>query len=179
MALWTLFETTRVSQYQKVHFAIFWIFWYKMKIMQADAPTIWMDCHPIQTNWCPHLYHPHHFYAGCSSWHNPPNLSWLGTGTKYAGFHTRWLGGKTRKVKPIWIYWHLLGYMQIWPDPRQITMPSPHHSSFLQAGCPSCRPTNSIKALRQFFYFLVRSVTSYILQCVDTIGWAAGRASSL
>jgi len=19
----------------------------------------WMDCHPIQTNWCPHLYHPH------------------------------------------------------------------------------------------------------------------------
>jgi len=21
------------------------------------------------------------------SWHNPPNLSWLGTGTKYAGLH--------------------------------------------------------------------------------------------
>ena len=32
-----------------------------------------------------------HFYAGCPSWHNPPNLSWLGTGTKYAGLHTRWL----------------------------------------------------------------------------------------
>jgi len=30
---------------------------------------------------------------------------------------------------------------------RQITMPVPHHSSFLQAGCPSCRPTNSVKAL--------------------------------
>ena len=25
-------------------------------------------------------------------------------------------------------------------------MPAPHHSVFLQAGCPSCRPTNSIKA---------------------------------
>jgi len=25
----------------------------QMKITQADAPTIWMDCHPIQTNWCP------------------------------------------------------------------------------------------------------------------------------
>jgi len=24
-----------------------------MNITQADAPTIWMDCHPIQTNWCP------------------------------------------------------------------------------------------------------------------------------
>jgi len=30
---------------------------------------------------------------------------------------------------------------------RQITIPAPHHSSFLQAGCPSCRPTNSVKAL--------------------------------
>jgi len=31
---------------------------------------------------------------------------------------------------------------------RQITTPAPHHSSFLQAGCPSCRPTNSVKALK-------------------------------
>jgi len=70
---------------------IFWIFCSKMKTAQADAPTIWMDCHPIQTNWCPHLCHPHHFYAGPSLC-NPPKLSWLGTGTKCAGLHTRWLG---------------------------------------------------------------------------------------
>jgi len=44
----------------EVHFAIFWIFWCKMKIMQAAL-------------------------------HNLPNLSWLGTGTKYAGLHTQWL----------------------------------------------------------------------------------------
>jgi len=25
-------------------------------------------------------------------------------------------------------------------------MPVPHHSVFLQAGCPPCRPTNSVKA---------------------------------
>jgi len=31
---------------------------------------------------------------------------------------------------------------------RQITMPAPHHSVFLQAGCPSCHPTNSVKALK-------------------------------
>jgi len=60
---------------------------------QTNTPTIQMDCHPIQTNWCPHLCHPYHFYvdARCPSWHNPPNLSWLGTDTKYAGLHTRWL----------------------------------------------------------------------------------------
>jgi len=51
-ALWTLSETTWVSWYQKIHFAIFWIFLCKMKITQADASTIRMDCHPIQTNRC-------------------------------------------------------------------------------------------------------------------------------
>ena len=33
------------------------------------------------------------------------------------------------------------------PHSKQITMPAPHHSVFLQARCPSCRPTNSVKAL--------------------------------
>jgi len=31
---------------------------------------------------------------------------------------------------------------------RQITMPAPHHSVFLQARCPSCCPTNSVRALK-------------------------------
>jgi len=30
----------------------------------------------------------------------------------------------------------------------QITTPAPHHSEFLQAGCHSCHPTNSVKALK-------------------------------
>ena len=34
------------------------------------------------------------------------------------------------------------------PRSRQITTPAPHRSGFLQAGCPSCRPTNSVKALK-------------------------------
>jgi len=34
---------------------------------------------------------------------------------------------------------------------RQITTPVPHHSVFLQAGCPSCRPTNSVKHWRLYF----------------------------
>jgi len=63
----------------------------------------------------------------------------------------------TRKVKPIWI---LLEQETVngsgisraicmsAPRSRQITTPAPHHSVFLQAGCPSCRPTNSVKALK-------------------------------
>ena len=34
------------------------------------------------------------------------------------------------------------------PRSRQITTPAPHHSVLLQAGCPSCCPTNSVKALK-------------------------------
>jgi len=44
--------------------------------------------------------------------------------------------------------WHQLGRMQVCTflqtDNHASTLPL----SFLQAGCPSCRPTNSVKALR-------------------------------
>ena len=47
---------------------------------------------------------------------------------------------------------------------RLITMPAPHHSSFLQAECPSCRPTNSIKTLKARIYIkLNRLVFFYLL----------------
>jgi len=72
----------------------------------------------------------------------------------------------TRKVKPIWI---LLKQETVdgsgisWamckaaPYSRQTTTPAPHHSYvFLQAGCPSCRPTNSVKALKAYLLTLVR-----------------------
>jgi len=77
-----------VSWYQKVHFAIFWIFWCKMKMTQADTPTIWMDCHPIQTNWCPISAIPTIFtpyalpgttlpiYSGLGSW-DRHQICWL------------------------------------------------------------------------------------------------------
>ena len=34
------------------------------------------------------------------------------------------------------------------PRSRRITTLAPHRSVFLQAGCPSCRPANSVKALK-------------------------------
>jgi len=44
--------------------------------------------------------------------------------------------------------WHQLGHMQVC-----ILLQTDNHAStlplcFLQAGCPSCRPTNSVKALK-------------------------------
>jgi len=57
-ALWTLPGTTRVSLYQKVHFTTFWIFWCKMKITQADTPTIRMDCHLSRLIGAPSLPSP-------------------------------------------------------------------------------------------------------------------------
>ena len=39
------------------------------------------------------------------------------------------------------------------PCSRQITTPVPHHSVFLQAGCPSCHPTNSVKALKANVFY--------------------------
>ena len=65
----------------------------------------------------------------------------------------RW--ASSRKVKPIWILLKqetVSGSGISWAvcrsasHSRQITTPATHHSVFLQAGCPSCHPTNSVKA---------------------------------
>jgi len=67
--------------------------------------------------------------------------------------------GRYQKGKPIWILLKqetVSGSEIRWaicksaPCSRQIglTTPAPHRSVFLQAGCPSCRPTNSVKALK-------------------------------
>ena len=51
---------------------------------------------------------------------------------------------------------------------RQITTPAPHHSVFLQAGCPSCCPTNSVKALKA--NLLVQECIGFCLfsQCISS-----------
>jgi len=57
--------------------------------------------------------------------------------------------------------------------------------SFLQAGCPSCRPTNSIKALKAYvviselnFWFLVRLLLGCMDFPVETVVSLEGSASS-
>ena len=90
---------------------------------------------------------------------------WLSTQSMYVHIYTclvalrpvppGWAG--TRKVKPIWISLKqetVSGSGISWaicksaPRSEQITTPAPHHSLFLQARCPSCCPTNSVKALK-------------------------------
>jgi len=43
--------------------------------------------------------------------------------------------------------WHQLGHASLHLDPADNHASTPP-LSFLQAGCPSCRPTNSVKALK-------------------------------
>ena len=43
--------------------------------------------------------------------------------------------------------WHQLGHMQVCISLQTDNYTSTPPLSFLQAGCPSCRPTNSVKAL--------------------------------
>ena len=64
----------------------------------------------------------------------------------------RWAGA--RKVKPIWIYfteardsewqWYQLGHMQVCTSLQTDNHASTIPLSFLQAGCPFCRPNNSV-----------------------------------
>ena len=44
--------------------------------------------------------------------------------------------------------WHQLGHMQVCTSLQTDNHASASQLSFLQAGCPSCRPTNSVKALK-------------------------------
>ena len=44
--------------------------------------------------------------------------------------------------------WHQLGHMQVCTSLQTDYHASTPPLSFLQAGCPSCRPTNSVKALK-------------------------------
>ena len=45
--------------------------------------------------------------------------------------------------------WHQLGHMQVCTSLQIDNHTSTPPLSFLQAGCPSCRPTNSVKALKE------------------------------
>jgi len=45
--------------------------------------------------------------------------------------------------------WHQLGHVQVCTSLQTDNHASNPPLSFLQAGCPSCRPTNSIKAVKE------------------------------
>ena len=49
--------------------------------------------------------------------------------------------------------WHQLGHMQVCTSPQTDNHASTPPLSFLQAGCPSCRPTNSVNALKLLTWY--------------------------
>ena len=82
----------------------------------------------------------------------------------------RWVG--TRKVKSSGFYWSKRQWvavesagpyarLHLAPD----RYPCQHHTAqFLQSGCPSCRPTNSIKALKAKLYLNCQSIANSLGQ---------------
>jgi len=50
--------------------------------------------------------------------------------------------------------WYQLGHMQVCTLLQADNHANTSPLSFLQAGCPSCRPANSIKALKAKKYYL-------------------------
>jgi len=108
-------------------------------------------------------------------WAYSPTFSSVHTHTHTQPFNgpfpglPRWSG--TRKVKPIWILLEqetVSGSGISWavcksaPRSRQITTPAPQHSVLLQTRCPSCCPTNSVKALKVLLIAL-RTYSHFVL----------------
>ena len=62
---------------------------------------------------------------------------------------------KQESVSGSGISWAICKYA---PSYRQITMRQPTTQFFLQAGCPSCRPTNSGKALKAPLRYTITSI---------------------
>jgi len=67
---------------------------------------------------------------------------------------SRYQKGKTNldftEVRDSEWQWHQLSHMQVYTSLQTDNHASTPPLSFLQAGCPSCRPTNSVKALNGF-----------------------------
>jgi len=78
---------------------------------------------------------------------------------------TTWVS-RHQKGKPFWILqeqemmgwqWHQLdhaNHLHLTPDSQHLT------TQFLHAGCPSCRPTNSVKALKAYCRLLCDNITA-------------------
>ena len=81
--------------------------------------------------------------------------------------------------------WHQLGRMQVCTSNQTDNHASTQLLSFLQAGCPSCRPTNSVKALKAILRPIINCFSSerhcfvncngshYVLEIV--VKWSSGK----
>ena len=69
--------------------------------------------------------------------------------------------------------WHQLGHMQVCTSLQADNHASTPPLSFLQVGCPSCCPTNSVKALKAIASKYNKTAETlnhlYVLQCVTAV----------
>ena len=105
---------------------------------------------------CPGLTHTHiHTFNGPFS------------GTTRVG---RYQKGKTNldftEARDSEWHWHQLGHMQVCTSLQTDNNASTSPLSFLQAGCPSCRPTNSVKALKAINTMQQRSSCIQTFLCI-------------
>jgi len=57
--------------------------------------------------------------------------------------------------------WHQLGHMQVGISLQTDNHASTPPLSFLQAGCPSCHPSNSVKALKAMQYSIQHLINCF------------------
>jgi len=120
----------------------------------------------------------------------PPKIRVLPTGTHahLTAFFPGLPGwASIRKVKPVWFLLKqetVSGSGISWavckskPRSRQITMPAPYRSVFLQAGCPSCRPTDSVKTLKALLPTGTLPQTLELENFATACGWCSQQSPS-
>jgi len=64
--------------------------------------------------------------------------------------------------------WHQLGHMQVYTSLQTDNHASTSPLNFLQAGCPSCRPTNSVKTLKAKVYTVDKGIQEHIIHMCFT-----------
>ena len=104
------------------------------------------SCHNLQTGSLATTAYCYHCQSTQTHTHVERPLSGTTRVSRYQKGKPIWILLKQETVSGSGISWAICKSA---PCSRQITMPAPHHSVFLQARCPSCRTINSIKALKK------------------------------
>jgi len=84
------------------------------------------------------MHHHHHNHFTALFQDHPGEL------VPEENFWTLWCKGRLTEADILAI--------RLGATPSGLTSAHLHHPPFLQAGCPSCHPTNSVKALRATIY---------------------------
>ena len=124
----------------------------KNKLLKTNRPTV---LHTVSITlfriiFLANIYHTHPFNGPLSG---TTRVSWYQKGKTILDF-----------TEATDSEWHLLGHMQVCTLLQTDNHASTPPLSFLQAGCPSCRPTNSVKALKARQRYITCSKNLHPLQ---------------